>query len=141
MRSALTVLLVLAIAGTARTEWLRVRVVDAESGKPVRGVQIKRWASQWQPRILMLPGKFWFPEGSVATDAKGTATIDNTARDDWYALEAVGYETGRIERSWGKYQFLPQASKMPHRLMTREGWLVVPLHRSMPMSERQPGRE
>jgi hypothetical protein len=129
MKSTLVCSLVLALAGAAHAGGIQLRVVDAESGKPIRGAAVERWASEWQPRILRPPGRFWFPGGRAATDAKGRAAIDKTARDDWYAIEAEGYEKGRVERAGSKFRFTPRAGSKPRELTAEAGVLVVPLKR------------
>ena len=56
MRTVVTLGLVLVLAGAAQAKGLRFLVVDAQSGAPIAGATVERWASQWQPRILLPPG-------------------------------------------------------------------------------------
>ena len=80
MRMGIACSLVMVLAGLAQAQGLRVCVMDAEPSKPIAGATVERWASQWQPRILRSPGKFWFPEGRSATDAGGLAAINKVAQ-------------------------------------------------------------
>lgn len=135
MRSGIVCSLILALVGAAQAQGLRMRVVDAESGKPLARTTVKRWASQWQPRILQLPGKFWFPGKEVTADAEGRVTINKVAGDDWYAIKAVGYEEGNVARSQGKYRFTPQSGGTSRELAAQSGVVIVPLRRSSPKSD------
>ncbi|MCC6417497.1 MAG: ISAs1 family transposase [Gemmataceae bacterium] len=127
MRSVLVFSLLLLLAGATQAKGLRFRVVDASSGAPIAGATIERWASQWQPRILLPPGKFWFPAGKLTTDAEGFAFLEVVARDDWYAIKAGGYEEGSVARSWFKFQFTARAGGSPRDMVEQSGALVVPL--------------
>jgi hypothetical protein len=131
MRAVFAFGLVLAAAGVveaADPKGLRVRVVDAVTGKPVPGATVERWASQWQPRILALPAKFWFPAGKgVAADADGYAALEKTAGDDRYYVRADGYEQGFVVRRGSKFELADGQDGKPRPLAPEGGVLVVPL--------------
>ncbi len=127
MRTVVVLWILLVMAGAAQAEGLRFRIVDARSGAPIAGATVERYASQWQPRILSLPGKFWFPEGSRTTDSGGFATLAKVARDDWYLIHAEGFEEGAAARNWFKFQFTPKGGGTPRDLIEQAGTLVVPL--------------
>jgi len=125
---AVTVVLVL--IGAAEAKELRFRIVDADSGEPVANIKIKQFVSMWQPRILLPPGRFWFPNGVAATDASGFASIENRHSDDVYYLDGQGYESGRVTRNWFKYKF-SSGTKDPYSPLAEvSGVIVVPLRRS-----------
>ena len=132
MRECFAFILVVTFTTLAPAQGLRICVVDAESGKPVTGAKVKRWASQWQPRVLRPPGKFWFPEKEVATDADGRVTIDTVVGDDWYAVKAEGYEEGSVEKVRGKYQFTARPGGRPRQLTVESGVVTLPLKPNTP---------
>jgi hypothetical protein len=132
MKWALVLSLVLVSTGLVQAQGLHIRIVDADSGKPVVGATVERWASEWQPRILLPPGKFWFPKKELTVDMDGGVTIDKVARDDWYAVKAAGYEDGTVKRVWGKYQFAPKSGGKPLELVMESGVVVVRLKHSDP---------
>lgn len=122
--------MVLACSSLAQAQGLRIDVVDAETVRPVGGAAVTRWASQWQPRILLPPGKFWFPETAVATDAGGRVTIAKVAGDDWYAVKVEGYEEGYVEKARDRYQFTARSGGRARNLAERSGAVILPLKRS-----------
>jgi hypothetical protein len=125
MRWAIGCVLVLFLAGASQAQGLQIRVVDADSGKPIDGVMVERWASQWQPRIMRVPGKFWFPEKGIATDSDGLVTINKTAWDDWYEIKLAKYEEGSVKRDKGKYRFTPGGTGCDARELNEQSGIVV----------------
>lgn len=136
MRMVFSLGLVLVLAGAVHAGGLRFRLVDAMSGKPIAGATVERWASQWQPRILLPPGRFWFPAGRHTTDADGYASLEKVARDDGYAISAKGYEEGSVTRGWFKYQFTARSGSTPQDLVEQAGVLVIPLKPSSMKSSK-----
>lgn len=127
MKRILACAMALLLASAASAQELRVQVVDADSGQPIANVKVVRWASQWQPRILLPPGKFWFSEGGATSNADGLATISKTARDDWYKLETEGYDGGTLKREWGQYKFVRMGQSVGTKPAEKSGIVVVPL--------------
>ena len=136
MKSIAVCALSLVLASSARADGLTIRVVDAETGKHIAGVMVERWASQWQPRILKLPGRFWFPEKGVATDAEGRVVIDKIAGDDRYSFETEGYENGWVTPGWDGFKLAGRAGGKPTDLAKQSGVLVVPLRPNKPKGDR-----
>jgi hypothetical protein len=132
MRTVLSLGLVLVLAGAVQTKGLRFLVVDAQSGAPIAGATVERWASQWQPRILLPPGKFWFPEGRGMTDRGGFTALEKMAGDDHYYIKAEGYVVGFMTRSWFKYRLSDMEDGAAREVLEQSGALVVPLRRSAP---------
>jgi len=116
--------------GWARGDELRLCVTDADSGKPVEGATVERWASEWQPRILRLPAKFWFPQKAVTVNAEGGVTLKTVAGDDWYAVKADGFERVKVERVGDKYQTVPRGEEKPRALVVKDGVVIIPLTRT-----------
>ena len=93
---------------------------------------MERWASQWQPRILLPPGKFWVPEGRGMTDRGGFTALEKMAGDDHYYIKAEGYVVGFMTRSWFKYRLSDMEDGAAREVLEQSGALVVPLRRSAP---------
>jgi hypothetical protein len=132
MRTVITLGLFLALAGAVRANGLQFRVVDTRSGAPIAGATVERWASQWQPRLLQLPGKFWFPEGKGTTDPDGFASLEKVAGDDVYYIKAEGYDVGIITRSWFKFRLSNRSESASREVTAQSGALIVPLRPSAP---------
>jgi hypothetical protein len=62
--------------------------------------------------------------------AEGKVSVEKVARDDWYAIEAEGYEEGSVARTWFKFQFTPRSGGSPRDVAEQSGVLVVLLQRS-----------
>jgi hypothetical protein len=127
------------LAGASQAQGLQIRVVDANTNKPVDGVMVERWASQWQPRVMRVPGKFWFPEKGIVTDTEGLVAINKTAWDDWYAIKPAKYEEGSVKRDMGKFRFTPMSGGDPMELTEESGIVVVRLRPSNTKPDTKPG--
>jgi hypothetical protein len=126
VRNLLVPCILAAVPAAVQAEELRFRVVDAVSGAPIANVEVKRLASQWQPRILLLPGKFWFPREEAATDASGVTSFKEFASDDHFSFNAAGYEPGAVNKSWFKYRFR-SGTGPASEVAERSGALVIPM--------------
>ncbi len=127
MRPFLVILILIACTRVTEAKELRFRIVDADSGKPLVSAKVTRWASRWQPRILMPPGKFWFPEGTFATDADGLVSIEKHAWDDRYLFKADGYEDAFVKKSWFKYTIFGNSEDSQTDVREQAGILLIPL--------------
>lgn len=108
----------------------RFCVVDADSGQAVSGAKITRFASQWQPRILLPPGKFWFPGGERTTDASGLVTFYEVAWDDRYYIEATGYERATVTQDCFRWKVRSESSQNKATVLSKDGCCVVPLQKA-----------
>ena len=133
MRRFLALCLAIGLATEAQSKDLKFRVEDADSGKPIENVKATRWASTWQPRILLPPGKFWFPNGgTLLTDDDGSVGFTKHDSDDWYHFEAEGYQEGRVKRLWFQYSLSSGSESKRRDLVEKAGQFIVPMKKRSP---------
>ena len=124
---ALTTVVCLA-AGCAPWRASHLRVVDADTGQPIHGVDVNRRSIHWQPGAPgILPVPFPSSQESLTSDVSGTVSFENSGES--FALRKEGYEAKIVRTTWLGFQDEDWLIPMIHPL-SFDGSLQVPLERS-----------
>jgi predicted amidohydrolase len=132
MARVLAVLVLVGWSSAAGAQGLQFLVVDAESRTPLPDVKVTRFACMWQPRILLPPGRFWFPAHSFSTNPKGEVRFETYAGDDHYLCELDGHESAGVERQWFRWKAHSEPEGAYTNLAQSGGRYVVPLRKKAP---------
>ena len=121
------VCLVLPLLGCARVQTFRV--VDAQTGQPIHGVQVERIANVARSGRSTLPEALNLPVEVSSTNAAGMATFNGPAEQ--FVLKKDGYEVAQAETTFTGIQVRyegkgPEVSAqriegIPHIALRRQG--------------------
>lgn len=120
--------LVCLAAGCATARTSHLRVIDAETGQPLPGVQGDRLAFMWQPAMPgLIPVAIPFPLESVTSDASGRVVFAEQGTD--FAFQKEGYDRVQIAGTLRGFK-IKHSDGLPYLALLQDGSVEVPLRKS-----------